>query len=320
MKKVFSISVLLLTAFLFSACSLLTPDNEEEANRIMTDIQAAFNSDDFDTCMYDFFDLFSDDAYKKFGDLDDTYAEIDGYLGGRVEKIDLIEADLNENKLIAEYQFQSDGKDIYIHFIADVSDSLHKRGIQYLNMADDLEAIHKLEDSGYGIFLNGKDILSYKNADNIVLKENAVDYLEQYNYTTGNEKRLAEKVADELVNNLKNKDSVKLKEMFSNAVWKYDSDLEEQINEFMERYSDLEIVSYEVSVVTSGGSTSSSYLIDSKGTNHPTIGHGNAHMNGDIILNTKGGGEYNIEFKIIMEYEPNPGRIGIWNLNDCVGL
>ncbi|MCH5252026.1 MAG: DUF5104 domain-containing protein [Lachnospiraceae bacterium] len=331
MKKVYLAVIIVFVVLLSTGCNIpfLKATPEEQAYKIMCDIQncdldmdeeeVADKAGTQEDSMYDFYDLFSDDAYQKFGNLHDAYEKLHRYFDNSIEKFDLLEHETDGESIKAKYRFFCGDKPVYIYFIANTGDSIHKRGINYMHIADNKETIEDTGETGYGIYLNGDSLVSDDASVDIQLKDFYMSYDHDVSFDGGDEDKLLKEVAETLVENLKNKDGDRIKHMFSGSVWKYDSKLEEEIGELVESYRDVEILSYEVNGADSGGATSVSYLLDSKGTNHVTSGHGNYYVSGSIEMKTNQG-EQEIDLYIISEYEPNSGRVGLWCLTGNVNV
>lgn len=323
-RGIFHSLFFIIAVFVLCGCELLADESDEayQAARIMCDIDSAINlhteasEDELKQSLYDFSDIFSDEAYRDMGDLTDTYTQICSYFGTWLETFDLQKAVTEGNTLKVLYKIECADKSAhYIYFIADISDSFHKKGVRFLHIADNMETAEKGAEAEYGIYLNGTDICLHDGQTAVQFREEPVVYKHKKDYGGGDANALAKEVADEFVNCLRQKDADKIKNMFSGSVWRYDTQLESEIETFMEAYADLSIESYEVSQGSESGSTSYGSLPDSEGGRDSTHGHGAYSISLTIEMETNQG-EREIDLQVVSEYEPNPGRVGVVSMSD----
>lgn len=328
-KRIFCSLLLAAAVVTLCSCSLFADESDEtyQAARIMCDIDEAINlhvmadEDELRHSFYDFSDVFSDEAYESMGDLTDTYETVRAYFGKGLEKFDLQEAVSEGELLKATYKVVNEDKTAYLYFVADISDSPHKRGVRFLHIADDMKTALEGEKE-YGIFLNGSDIAPKSGETSVQIRREPVGYEGEVDYSGGSADGLAEKVAEEFVNCLREKNSDRLRNMFSGSVWRYDENLEDETKALIEEYVDVSIKSHKISMGAQSGSTSYSSIQDSDGTTISTLGHGAYRISFTVEMQTSQGVR-EAKLQLVSEYEPNPNRVGIANVSDgnaSVGL
>lgn len=319
--------VLALVLMIPILCSCTLPwgkyDKEHQAAQIMYDIKSslylyAIGSEDeqkIQQSIYDFSDLFSDEAYSVMGDLTDTYMQIRSYFSSWLKAFDLQKAEEKGNTLRAVYKIENDRGSSYLYFVADVSDSFHKKGVRFMHIADDMETVEKEEKKEYGIYLNGIDIAPHEVEATIPFRERPVTYQHKKDYAGGDSEGLAKEVADEFMSYLQQGDAVKIRDMFSGSVWRYDLQLENEIDTFLEDYKNLDIESYTVSAGAESGSTSYGSIKNAEGQSFGTHGHGAYRVSFTIAMQTEQG-ERELDLQVVSEYEPNPCRVGLMSVSD----
>lgn len=313
---------------LFFAVSFLTgceymdeSSGEYQAARIMCDIDGAINlhrrtdEGEIHQSLYDFSDLFSEEAYQKMGDLTGPYEAIRSYFGSWLESFDLLEADRAGDTVKGTYKITTgQKKESYLYFVANAGDSMQKRGLQVIQIADARETLSKDRACGYGIVLNGESLSthSFENPPSF-RKENPV-YENKVDFSAGDADALAKETGEQFMKYLRTGQAEEIKNMFSGSVWRYDKELDAQIGALIEYVSDFNVSSIQINSSSEEGATTSGSLKDSSGSTHRTRGHGSYRITVYIQLETESG-EKELSFDLISEYEPNPAREGIWKVS-----
>lgn len=325
MKKFVYMLLLAVFSCQLTGCDWESPKETKEyiATQLMCNIDNAINmntmadEEEIRESMYAFSDLFSNNVYKKLGDLTESYEAIRESVGGYLETFDRQTISRETDILKATYLYTTgEGKKGYIYFVANVGTGIHTRGLQYLHVADQLETIETCEEKDCGIFVNGKDVVPYQGCEEIQCRDGHTIYENVVDYGWGDADALAKEVANEFIQCLKEKDNEQMKNMFSNSIWRYDAKLDEEIREFMIAYDGVEIQNYEVDVDFEEGSTSTSYLKDSEGNSNTTDGHGEYGIDVTIYLQTNQG-EKELCLHVESQYEPNVARVGISQVYEC---
>ncbi len=290
---------------------------EYKATQIMCDIDNSINMDEeadeeeLRMSLYAFSDLFSNNAYKKLGDLTESYAAIRQFIGKFFEAFDQQTVTREMDILKATYRYTThEGKEGYIYYVANMGTGDDTRGLQYLHVADSMEIIEAKEEQEYGIFVNGEDVVPYQGCEEIQYRSDDTSYEYAVDFGAGDSGELAKEVADGLIQCIKENNHERMKKMFSNSIWRYDMKLDEEIHDFFEEFEGVEIQSYQAKANSERSSTSTSYLKDSEGSTNPTGGHGMCWIGITIQMKTNVG-EKELQLQVYSEYEPNPARIGI---------
>lgn len=296
---------------------------KDHAARIAYDIDSAFifrwNDEEQDQTeklhrIYDFSDLFSDQIYRKMGDLSDAYDKICNYLKSGMEFYQLLEVTNDADMIEATYEVTTyNKKKIYLFFAADIGDSTHKRGLQHMQMADNLNQLSKDRTDKCLIAINGENLLPQHIEHTPSIRQDDVTYKNQVSYARGDADALAQEVGELFIKHVRAGEQGKIKKMFSGSVWRYDKELDQQIAQLTEMFSDQQIYSFKIQSNTRESSTSSGSIKDGKNGAIHTSGHGFSRIGFDIKMKTDQG-EKEIALEVFSHYEPNPTRIGIWNI------